>query len=379
MSNSPAISIIVPCYNHARFLPARLASIAKQTFEDFEIILLDDASPDNSQEVLQAFANQEARVSVTDFNTQNGGCVNDQWIKGVNLAKGDYVWIAESDDVSTPDFLAVMLQQFAMYPQIGMAYSDSMIIDESGNSLLRHDYSSDDYANRWQQDFVVDGETLIKDHLVFKNVIPNVSAVLFRKDILKAALHKHKMKYCGDWMCYVRVLANSAIAYVNRPLNLFRAHIQSTRWHNQDSYKVALMEKKAILKEIKHLAIPDSLDNIARSYARMFRNRHKFKRIGKLYNVLNKRVGANDRVALYGCNDICEYLLLDFSPQIRFSVIFDNAKDKQGTEKNGVPVMKLTQGLLQDIDVVVVCSFAYIEEMCSSLQALGFSGDVITL
>ena len=164
-----------------------------QTFEDFEIILLDDASPDNSQEVLQAFANQEARVSVTDFNTQNGGCVNDQWIKGVNLAKGDYVWIAESDDVSTPDFLAVMLQQFAMYPQIGMAYSDSMIIDESGNSLLRHDYSSDDYANRWQQDFVVDGETLIKDHLVFKNVIPNVSAVLFRKDILKAALHKHKM------------------------------------------------------------------------------------------------------------------------------------------------------------------------------------------
>ena len=68
MSTSPVISIIVPCYNHARFLPARLESISKQSFSDFEIILLDDASPDNSQAVLQAFAKQESRVSVTDFN-----------------------------------------------------------------------------------------------------------------------------------------------------------------------------------------------------------------------------------------------------------------------------------------------------------------------
>ncbi|WP_296044932.1 glycosyltransferase [uncultured Alteromonas sp.] len=379
MSTSPVISIIVPCYNHARFLPARLESISKQSFSDFEIILLDDASPDNSQAVLQAFAKQESRVSVTDFNAQNGGCVNDQWIKGVHLARGDYVWIAESDDVSRHDFLEVLLQQFESSPQISMAYSDSMIIDESGTPLMRYDYSSDDYKNRWQNNFVLEGKTLINEHLVFKNVIPNVSAVLFKKNNLKAALQKSTMKYCGDWMCYVRVLSNSAIAYVNQPLNFFRAHVQSTRWHNQDSYKVALMEKKAILKEIKRLEIPDSLENISRSFRRMFKNRHKFKRISKLYNVLDSSIACNDSVALYGFNDISEYLLLDFSPQIRFSVIFDNDEDKQGTEKNGVPVKSLTKEWLEDIDVVVICSFAYIDEMRASLQALRFRGNVLTL
>ena len=188
MSKAPTLSIIVPCYNHARFLPERLKSISEQSFGDFEIILLDDASTDNSQNVLQAYADQEMRVSATLFNDENGGCVNEQWRKGVRIAKGDFIWIAESDDVATPDFLQVLLQQFKSFPEIGMAYCDSMIIDDAGIELGGYDYSHSEYQNRWQGDFVLDGKTFIKEHLVFRNVIPNASAVVFRKENLNFPL-----------------------------------------------------------------------------------------------------------------------------------------------------------------------------------------------
>jgi len=377
MSKAPTLSIIVPCYNHARFLPERLKSISEQSFSDFEIILLDDASTDNSQNVLRAYAGQEMRVSATLFNDENGGCVNEQWRKGVRIAKGDFIWIAESDDVAAPDFLQVLLKQFKSFPEVGMAYCDSMIIDDSGKQHGGYDYSHSEYQNRWQGDFVLDGKTFIKEHLVFRNVIPNASAVVFKKENLKAALMQSNMKYCADYYCYTRLLSTSAIAYVSKPLNFFRAHIHTTRWHSQQSYATAVREKSTILKEIKQLNIPQSTENLVKSYRWLFKHRHKFKRLGNLFTELRARVDSTDKVALYGFNDISEYVLETFSPHIQFSVIID--KKRSVADKKGIPIKTLSTSLLADIDVVVVCSFNFKEEMCSNLNAQGFKGRVITV
>lgn len=379
MSKSPLISIIVPCYNHARFLPRRLESISKQTIVDFEVILLDDASSDSSQAILRRFKEQEPRVSVADFNPHNGGYVNDQWIKGVDLAKGDFVWIAESDDAAHYNFLEVLLQQFEISPSISMAYSDSVIIDESGTPLRRYDYSSPNYEDRWQESFVVNGKNLIKNNLVFYNVIPNVSAVLFRKIDLRTSLQKTDMKYCADWICYVRILANSSIAYVNQPLNFFRTHAQTTRQHDENSYKLVLLEKKDILREIKSLDIPDSSENISSSFKNLVKYRHKFKRIKRLSTTLSSSVNGRSQVALYGSNEVCEYLLADLLPKIRVSVIFDNNKEKEGTKRDGIVVKLPTTELLANIDIVVLCSFSFVNEMQNSLRELQFRGDVLIL
>lgn len=379
MSHSPTVSIIIPCYNHAKFLPARLESISKQTFTDFEIILLDDASSDNSQAVLQEFAAHDPRVTSTDYNLHNGGSVNDQWIKGVSLAKGNYIWIAESDDVASHEFLEVLLQQFQKSERICLAYCDSMVIDESGKILVRYDYKDERYLNRWQADFVLDGKTFIKEHMVFKNLIPNVSAVVFKKDALQASLIKNNLKYCADYYCYVRLLSQSNIAFVNTPLNFFRTHSRTTRWHSQTSHKAATIEKITILKEIKKLRIAGSAENIVKSYMRTFTYRNKFKDINKLYSELDERLGSSDRFALFGFNDICEYVLQDYSALIQFSVIFDNNKEKEGIQSHGVEVTKLSKTILNDIDVVVICSFAYKVEMRAALNESQFKGDVITL
>src|SRR5215467_1498105 len=92
----PKVSIVVPNYNHARFLPQRLNSILGQTFQDFELILLDDSSTDDSRSILSQYT-ADPRVRI-EFNELNSKSPFKQWNKGVRLARGEYVWIAESDD-----------------------------------------------------------------------------------------------------------------------------------------------------------------------------------------------------------------------------------------------------------------------------------------
>src|SRR5215469_3050279 len=104
--NMPSISVIVPNYNHARFLPMRIDSILRQAFQDFELILLDDCSTDESRVILSSYANNP-RVRI-EFNQTNSGTPFKQWNKGVRMARGKYVWIAESDDYADAHFLEQM-------------------------------------------------------------------------------------------------------------------------------------------------------------------------------------------------------------------------------------------------------------------------------
>src|SRR5271155_4024439 len=99
----PTVSIIVPNYNHARFLRQRIDSILTQTFQDFELILLDDCSTDQSRSILREYTT-DPRVRL-EFNDANSGSTFKQWNKGVSLTRGKYIWIAESDDYADPRLL----------------------------------------------------------------------------------------------------------------------------------------------------------------------------------------------------------------------------------------------------------------------------------
>ena len=100
----PTVSVIVPNYNHAPYLQERFDSIFNQTFQDFEVIILDDCSSDNSKEIIEEYRNRP-QVSHIVHNEKNSGYPFKQWAKGFGLAKGEYIWIAESDDWAELNFL----------------------------------------------------------------------------------------------------------------------------------------------------------------------------------------------------------------------------------------------------------------------------------
>ena len=84
MDSYPLVSVIVPNYNHEKYLPERLNSILNQTFQDFELILLDDCSTDGSREILKSFK-KNSKVTHLEFSVSNSGSPFKQWAKGVNL------------------------------------------------------------------------------------------------------------------------------------------------------------------------------------------------------------------------------------------------------------------------------------------------------
>ncbi len=227
----PRVSVVVPNYNYAHLLSDRIDSIGLQTVAPYEIIVLDDASTDGSADrIADLRKTRELRVVE---NTVNSGSVFRQWLKGVELARGDYVWIAEADDLCDANFIETALKAFAD-PEVRMSYTESIQMDADGSKLAGHyrDYLSDVGAERWLKPYVHDGVDEITSVMAVKNSVPNVSAVLFRREHLLSTLREHidevaSYRFAGDWSLYVHLLQKGKIAFDPSPLNHHRRHANS--------------------------------------------------------------------------------------------------------------------------------------------------------
>lgn len=216
------VSVILPSYNHDRFLDQRISSILNQAYQDFELIILDDCSTDSSKAILEKYLGHP-KISTIHFNTKNSGSTFIQWNNGVALAKGKYIWIAESDDVADLSFLEKLVPVLDADPEIGIAYVQSNRIDQNSKILgdwLDHTASLD--PNLWQHDFLVHGRELVENYMVYQNVIPNASAVLFRKEAYKPIPADFKLN--GDWYLYCNILSKTRVYYCSAKLNYFREH-----------------------------------------------------------------------------------------------------------------------------------------------------------
>ncbi|MFZ9155526.1 MAG: glycosyltransferase family 2 protein [Schleiferiaceae bacterium] len=229
----PLVTVAVPNYRHARYLKERLESIANQSFTDTEVLLLDDASPDDSLKILNDFAAGRPGWSV-HANAKNSGSPFAQWNKAASLARGTYLWIAESDDVADPQLLSALVGELESDPSLAIAYAQSMLIDEDGHLLHSFDvhyrYVYGPEAERWERGYRNDGRDEIRQFMLLHNVVPNASGALIRLSTFREAGGADpNWKLNGDWMTYIRLLERGGIAFVPKVLNYFRVHPQTAR------------------------------------------------------------------------------------------------------------------------------------------------------
>ncbi|HKV79627.1 MAG TPA: glycosyltransferase [Candidatus Sulfotelmatobacter sp.] len=220
----PKVSVIVPNYNHARFLCQRIDSILAQTFQDFELILLDDCSTDDSRSILSSYANNP-RVRI-EFNAANSGSTFKQWNKGVRLASGEYVWIAESDDYADQRFLERLVAVLDADPRVVLANCRSWRADADGRVDGYGDaYLSGVDQHKWTMDFNSDGKEECSKYFVRANPICNASSVLSRRSVyLRVGGADESLRFCGDWKLWAGMALTGRVAYLSEPLNYFRAH-----------------------------------------------------------------------------------------------------------------------------------------------------------
>lgn len=257
-----SVSVIIPNYNHGHFLEQRIESVLGQTFQDFELIILDDASSDNSCQVIERYRHHP-KVSHIVYNRRNSGSPFRQWNKGIRLAKGKYIWVAESDDYCKTNFLEVLIESLEQNPSVGIAYCKSAFTDAAGRFLYDDAERNSCFENNlWHQYFIANGKQIIENFLYKLNIIPNASAAVFRKSVFEQAGRAPVcMRQCGDWHLWIRMLGLSNLAYTAQQLNFFRLHSHTTRILNNTEKVIQRVKEEIIINNLimNYLSKPELL------------------------------------------------------------------------------------------------------------------------
>ena len=249
--HTPLVSVIIPNYNYAQYLHARIGTVLNQTFQDFELILLDDASTDHSADILRSYGNNPHTTHLV-INTTNTGSPFAQWFKGIALAQGQYIWIAEADDLAEPNFLQTCVNLMQRHPQAALCHTGSYLIDSAGQRQPR---DPNHWGHRSRKPYAcLDGQAYASHNLYWKNYIINASAVLFSRQCAMSLNPSHYtgMRYCADWLFWFHMSLRGQVIEVHTCLNHFRQHPHKATTHSrtlgdgirEDAQIVALMEQQ---------------------------------------------------------------------------------------------------------------------------------------
>ena len=266
ISQSKKVSVIVPNYNYGRYINKRIDSIVKQTYPIYELIVLDDCSSDDSVRIIEQklaeVREKYPEVKITFVrNEKNSGKAMLQWKKGFELATGDYVWIAEADDLCSRRFLEEVMRGFDD-PEVILSYTESVIINSWGLIIAPNFRWSRDRekTGHYKKSYIKDGFREIEEIMAIRCTIPNVSAVVFKKSekipFDKYLEEAEQFMQVGDWHFYINVLKHGRISYNKKALNRFRIHSGSVTSNS----KKAKENYKEIQKIHKLLAVSFNLD-----------------------------------------------------------------------------------------------------------------------
>lgn len=216
--DTPKISICMPIYNNASYLSEAIDSVLSQEFQNFELLIIDDCSTDNSAVIAGKYAKKDQRVRFIR-NHKNLGMVHN-WNRCLELAQGEYIRFLFGDDFfSSPDALALMLEAMQKYPDTVLVASARSIVDEQSNIIER--------ITNFSNYFTAEGRDLIcqcvrrinRDH----NLIGEPSAVMFRKAVATRGFDV-RYRQLVDLEMWFHIMEQGKFVYLAEPLCSFRHH-----------------------------------------------------------------------------------------------------------------------------------------------------------
>ncbi len=226
----PKVSAIVPNFNHGAYLEERIHSILNQTYDNIDILILDDCSSDNSREVVNGFVERYPDRIRTIFNEVNSGSVFRQWRRGVESTDGEIVWICESDDFCEPDFVENLVKYFKD-DSVSIAFGRIQDTDEHGVFRGTLDaFREGAEAGIWGEPVVRPAAAWFANGFGVNNVIANVGGCLWRRSHISEATWREAetFKVVGDWFLYIEIARGGQIAFEPKAIAYFRRHDDST-------------------------------------------------------------------------------------------------------------------------------------------------------
>lgn len=238
------VSIIVPSYNHGQFLMDRLTTIANQTYKDWEVIIIDDKSTDNSVEIITNFIKDNPTFKVKHFiiNEDNSGSGYNSWQKGIELAETEYIWIAETDDYSDASFLEKSVKVLDENKNCALVFCATNYVENDQIIYTSANRTND--LNVDENNYKIIKSDVFLNRMPFNPYIINGSSVVFRKPNIKIPEVIFKHRQSSDLFFWTFLLQNSAFGFLNQKLNYFRRHENSTTTKISNSKQSVLTYKE---------------------------------------------------------------------------------------------------------------------------------------
>lgn len=214
----PVVSVLMPTYNRAWLLKQSLESVLAQTWSDFEVVISDNASSDDTERLVKSY--RDERI-VYWRNQENIGWQRNMW-QVLSLAKGDLMGFLPDDDLMMPENLASKVAVFTQYPNVGLVHSKYHVIDENGK-IIQPDTNWKHGPDR-TVDAVEPGANVLKALLVGFNTI-NLPTVLFRRACYeRLGGFTTQLSHADDYEYWMKVAAHYDIAFLAKPLVMWRFH-----------------------------------------------------------------------------------------------------------------------------------------------------------
>jgi len=287
MKAPPLASIVIPSYNHRRFVGRALASAFHQTYPEVELVVVDDGSTDGSPELLRAYGT-DPRLRL--FEQENRGA-HAAIARGLELARGEYLFILNSDDAFAPRRVERLIAELELHPESAAACSWIDIVDEEGQALGRKEAWRN--LPPWPQPAPgpsLDDLGRAPLALLAGNFVATTSNLAFRRAALPA-LELLPLRYCHDWDLALQ-LARRGLRVLEEALVEYRVHAANTLREGADTASGQATMRYEILWVVARHA-PELLDEAERS--------------GLDGPDLRARFGRS--VAHFGCPEIAHELL----------------------------------------------------------------------
>ncbi len=203
---NPAVTILMPAYNAERHLSESIRGVLAQTFRDFELLIVDDGSTDESLAITTAFEDPRVRVIRNETNAGLVGALN----RGLAEARGEWIARQDADDRSAPERLAAQVEFARAHPSVPLVGSDARLISGRG-----------DYRGRWRTGGHAD---LVRWDLCFRTPFAHSSAFFRRSIVIEKFAGYRDLRACEDFDLWSRIARDFPVVTLRRPLVDYRLH-----------------------------------------------------------------------------------------------------------------------------------------------------------
>lgn len=251
MNQGPKVSVVMTCYKYAQYLPYAIESVLNQTWQNVEVIMVNDGSPDNTDEVMQKYLADPRVKYLKQPNSGQTVAKNN----GIAAATGEFISFLDADDIWTLDKLERQMPLFEQ-PNVGIVYCTMEFIDDANNKVP---YEASPLSRP--------RKGRITEALFVDNIVPFSGAVARRECFEKVGVMDTSLKMAIDWDLWLRMSVHYDFDYVDAPLLLYRVGHpgqMSKNYFVREKDTMRIMQK---FIEANPRLLPDSLVRWTMAYS----------------------------------------------------------------------------------------------------------------